>query len=210
MTGSRRSTRPRRRPRQQRAEQRLRAILEATAVLLERHGPDDLTTNRIAAELRMSVGTLYHYFPNKQAILYAMGADWLQKWQEAFDRIETIVPSCGSIEEFVDRAVDCMLEVYRGQRGIRHLVQALSAIPELRALDLRGDDDAARRLSDILRRLGMRARPAERERIARAYMKVGNALLPEIAQQDAAAARSNLADLKAMLCLLLERRVSRP
>ena len=60
----------RRAPRQKRAQKRINEILEATARLLARVGLDDLTTVLIARELGISVGSVYHYFPNKfRAIL---------------------------------------------------------------------------------------------------------------------------------------------
>lgn len=45
------------------------AILEATAQILSKDGREALTTNRIAERAGVSIGTLYQYFPNKQAIL---------------------------------------------------------------------------------------------------------------------------------------------
>lgn len=48
------------------------AILEATARLLENGGIGAITTNRVAEAAGINVATLYHYFPNKQAILVAL------------------------------------------------------------------------------------------------------------------------------------------
>jgi AcrR family transcriptional regulator len=45
------------------------AIVEAAAYILERHGWDRLTTNRIAERAGVNIGSLYQYFPNKEAIL---------------------------------------------------------------------------------------------------------------------------------------------
>jgi AcrR family transcriptional regulator len=47
----------------------VRAILEAAAQLLEAHGPEAVTTDRIAARAGVSVGSLYQYFPSKEAIV---------------------------------------------------------------------------------------------------------------------------------------------
>jgi AcrR family transcriptional regulator len=47
-------------------------ILEATARILQREGPAALNTNYIAERAGISVGTLYQYFSNKEAILVAM------------------------------------------------------------------------------------------------------------------------------------------
>ena len=63
---------PRRAPKQARARATHATILEAAAQILDSEGERGLTTNRVAARAGVSIGTLYQYFPNKQAILVAM------------------------------------------------------------------------------------------------------------------------------------------
>lgn len=58
-----------RKPRQERSRYKVELILEATLRLLEKQGLDGLTTNAVAAAAGVSIGTLYQYFPNKDAIL---------------------------------------------------------------------------------------------------------------------------------------------
>jgi AcrR family transcriptional regulator len=67
-----RSATPRRRPKQPRALATREAIFEAAAQILEREGEAAFNTNRIAERAGVSVGTLYQYFPDKQAILVQM------------------------------------------------------------------------------------------------------------------------------------------
>jgi AcrR family transcriptional regulator len=64
-----RSREPRRRPRQVRAELTRGRILDAAAHIFSEYGYAAGTTNRIAEEARVSIGSLYQYFPNKDAIL---------------------------------------------------------------------------------------------------------------------------------------------
>jgi len=59
----------RRSPRQQRALETVRAILEAAAEVMATEGMARATTNRIAERAGVSIGSLYQYFPNKEAIL---------------------------------------------------------------------------------------------------------------------------------------------
>jgi len=63
---------PRRRPVQERSLATVEAILQAAAQVFERHGYAAGTTNRIAERAGVSIGTLYQYFPNKDAILVAL------------------------------------------------------------------------------------------------------------------------------------------
>lgn len=77
---------PRKRPRQTRAEVTVDAIFEATIQLLLVDGPQRLTTTRVAQRAGVSVGTMYQYFPHKQALIYALNERYLEALAE---RIET-------------------------------------------------------------------------------------------------------------------------
>jgi AcrR family transcriptional regulator len=62
----------RRNPRQQRAQATVEAVLEAAAQILEAKGMEGASTNAIATRAGVSVGSLYQYFPNKEALLLAL------------------------------------------------------------------------------------------------------------------------------------------
>jgi AcrR family transcriptional regulator len=70
---------PRKTPAQARSAVTVDAISEATIQVLLSHGPDRLTTTRVAERAGVSVGTLYQYFPNKQSLLFAVLEDHLDK-----------------------------------------------------------------------------------------------------------------------------------
>ena len=63
---------PRKQPRQARSKVTVDAVFEATIQVLLSDGPQRLTTTRVAVRAGVSVGTLYQYYPNKQALLYAV------------------------------------------------------------------------------------------------------------------------------------------
>lgn len=63
---------PRKKPAQPRATATVDVILEAAADILERHGLEGYTTNEIAARAGVSIGSLYQYFPNKDAVTIAL------------------------------------------------------------------------------------------------------------------------------------------
>lgn len=69
--------RARKHPRQARATVTLDAIFEATIQVLVSDGPHRLTTTRVADRAGVSVGTMYQYFPHKQALFYALNARYL-------------------------------------------------------------------------------------------------------------------------------------
>jgi len=59
-------------PRQARAKRTIESIFEATARIVEREGAEALSTNKVAQQAGVSIGTLYQYFPTKEAIVVAM------------------------------------------------------------------------------------------------------------------------------------------
>src|SRR5260370_3447682 len=60
---------PRKSASQKRSRVTVETLLDATARVLTREGYDRASTNRIAAKAGVSVGSLYQYFPNKEALV---------------------------------------------------------------------------------------------------------------------------------------------
>jgi AcrR family transcriptional regulator len=65
-------TTPRKQPAQARARATVQAILDATAQVLVEHGYERATTNVVARRAGVSIGSLYQYFPNKEALVTAL------------------------------------------------------------------------------------------------------------------------------------------
>ncbi len=63
---------PRKHARQERSRSMIDALLEATARIVSQAGLDRATTNRIADVAGVSIGSLYQYFPGKEALLAAL------------------------------------------------------------------------------------------------------------------------------------------
>lgn len=193
---------PRRQPVQERAKQKTQQILDATARLLDEVGFDDLTTILIAKDLGISVGALYHYFPNKHAILYALGEQWLNRMTEALEAAERLPIESMGLESFVSSQLDLMLDVYREQKAILPLAQALWAIPELRELDAQHDYVVISHFVRMYRRLGFEKADDELNRIGRLQLETSHALLLSVVEQSPERSIKSLADLKS-LCLFL-------
>jgi AcrR family transcriptional regulator len=66
------ANRPRRQAKQERSRETVEALLEAAARVLQERGYARASTNRIAEVAGASVGTLYEYFANKEAVYEAL------------------------------------------------------------------------------------------------------------------------------------------
>jgi AcrR family transcriptional regulator len=72
MTSRKIKTQPRKRPRQARASATVEAVLAAAAEVFEGEGFAAANVNKIAARAGVSVGSLYQYYPSKEALLVAL------------------------------------------------------------------------------------------------------------------------------------------
>jgi AcrR family transcriptional regulator len=63
---------PRKKPTQSRSEDTVAAIVEAAAQVLESDGFEGFNTNAVAVRAGVSIGSLYQYFPNKDALTVAL------------------------------------------------------------------------------------------------------------------------------------------
>jgi AcrR family transcriptional regulator len=70
---------PRKLPRQTRSRASFDAILAGCARVLERGGYESLTTNAIAEAAGVGIGTLYDFFPNREAIVVALAEQRLER-----------------------------------------------------------------------------------------------------------------------------------
>jgi AcrR family transcriptional regulator len=66
------ATKPRKNASQQRSRATVDALVEATARILVKEGFDKASTNRIAEKAGVSIGSLYQYYPSKEALVAAV------------------------------------------------------------------------------------------------------------------------------------------
>ena len=121
----------RRAPKQERALHKIDLIFEATMRLLDSVEIVNLTTNAIAAKAGISIGTLYQYFDDKDAILDALSGRELKglgsKVMEAMDPAVL-----RTSEERLRMMVSAVFETYGGRRRV-HRVLLEHALTQRRA-----------------------------------------------------------------------------
>ena len=200
-----RKTESRAQPVQKRAQQRRNLILGVTAELLEEVGQDDLTTILVAKRAGVSVGTLYHYFPNKYAIMYALAEQWVGEMDVALQALEIEPVESYSVKRFVESSVERILAVYTNQQGLLPLVQAMYGVPELKELDLVHDELIITSMARMFKRMDISSKANELARLGRTYLELSHALIIVAVNQNKTDAEKTLSELKFLNLSLLER-----
>ena len=98
--------------RQARGERRMAELLDAAGQVFAESGYSAATTNAIAARAGVSPGTLYQYFPNKDAIADAVGELYTAELREVMDRVLVRLPDGMSLAGLLDLVVDPLVEYH--------------------------------------------------------------------------------------------------
>ena len=105
-------TNPRKHASQERSRATVDALVEATARILVREGFDKASTNRIALKAGVSVGSLYQYYPSKEALVAAV----VDRHQQELMQVvrEALAKVAGKpLEEAVRTLVTVAIEAHR-------------------------------------------------------------------------------------------------
>ncbi|MCE7999341.1 MAG: TetR/AcrR family transcriptional regulator [Rhodobiaceae bacterium] len=128
---------PKNKPRQKRAIETYERVLDVAARLLEEEGVERISTNLIAEKAEITPPTLYRYFPNKYAVLRALGDRLMQEQNEIFERF--LADAGGSIEAQIEGTYENLMETLRVTEqhpGGLSIMRALRAVPTLQQVRL--------------------------------------------------------------------------
>ncbi|WP_168197831.1 TetR/AcrR family transcriptional regulator [Pseudolabrys sp. FHR47] len=126
------------------------AVHEAAIQVLLRDGAERLTTTRVAERAGVSVGTLYQYYPNKQALLCAVLEIHLGKVADA------VTAACESargkaMSDIVERVVEAYLDAKMARRDISMALYRIAAEIDGAAVARRSLQKSVKSLEQSLR-----------------------------------------------------------
>ncbi|OBV40983.1 TetR/AcrR family transcriptional regulator [Janthinobacterium psychrotolerans] len=131
---------PRKRPSQARSIAAVAAMVEAAARIIETRGWAALTTNHVAERAGFSIGSLYQYFPSKEALLAELlRRERAQLLREVRQATETAASLAPAIEQ-------CIAAGLRHQFGRPALALALEYVPA--SLAMHQEDTVLRQALD--------------------------------------------------------------
>ena len=114
-------TKPRKNASQERSRATVDALIEATARILVRDGFDNASTNRIAEVAGVSVGSLYQYFPSKEALVAAVIERHDQEiMQVVRDAMAEVAPL--PVRKAVRGLVTAAIEAHRVDPGLHRVL----------------------------------------------------------------------------------------
>ena len=189
---------PRPRRRQARGERRIELILDVAAQVFADVGFEAATTNAIAARAGMSPGSLYQFFPNKDAVAEALAARFAERLQatreDAFDPEIATLP----LDQMIDRVVDPLVAFYLVHPGFLALFAGSDVSPRLAAVTRDFHEGVVERAERILMARAPRLAPDKLERVARVSVQIVRAMLPLIASVDPSERWAMIHELKAV------------
>lgn len=183
------------RKRQKRGMDRMESLLAAAALEFAEQGYERCTTNQIAARAGVSPGTLYQFFPHKQAMAQALAS----RYAVAFEAVHANVFSEGMeklpLPQWIDLIVDPFLEFHRAAPAFEALLLA-GALGE-RTVSLK--HAFAKRLAGLFLLRCPGAKRLEMQNAAEVAMAIFSGMLPMLIQGGPAARRRATVELKLVL-----------
>jgi len=176
----------RRVPQQERGVKTIEVILQAAGQEIERGGLAKLTTKRIATAAGLSVGGLYEYFPNKEAVVHALASRWLEQIKDAIAAVHPAKTGCQDLVRYLTMVFEAVKPHYQQVPGVSGLISVLSSVPELQALEDEIDVQVNGLLADAIASLVPHVDAAQCMTMARALTILDHYLLIEAILRDPA------------------------
>lgn len=114
-------------PTQERAQRTIDMIFEATAQIVESEGEAGLSTNKVARKAGFSVGTLYQYFPTKEAILVSMiGVERRRVMDEIQARLRQAVQERAAPQQVLREHIRALVLAFGAGTGLKRAMIRLA------------------------------------------------------------------------------------
>ena len=168
----------RHRPARPHAHETVARILRAADELLVAGGATGLNTKRVAEAAGVAVGTVYNWFPDKEAIAEALA---LHAWGELSSLIADVAEAseAGSVEDPLAEALSALVGGFRARQGFLALWFGELRTERLRDATRPYRDTVSASVERILAVAYPQTSPAQRATVARIVVLIGDGLLRE-------------------------------
>ena len=198
----------RRRPRQSRGQKRVELLLDAAAAVIAESGLEAATAEAIAQRARTAKGSLYQFFPNRDAVLAALALRYADEMRTIHERAFPVDPRSLSLDRMIDRIVKPLAEFHDRNPAFRRVFASSegpgddtrSAPARLRAQLFESFVD---RLDVQFAGQNPKLATRDRRRAALVAASIGQVVLARRARAAAADKKALLDDLKRILIAYL-------
>lgn len=189
----------RRQPVQQRGQQRIERLLNAADALFAEVGYEQATTNAIAARAGTSIGSLYQFFDDKQAILEALAQRYRDQLHAVHDAVLTPENAHLPLPEIYDRVLRALADFHARNRGFRPLFYGSATTGELSAAGEALREECIGRVEQMMALRLPKLAPERRRLLATINVEVIRALLPLSESGDELFRQTMIDEIKKML-----------
>lgn len=199
----------RRKPRQARSQERVNRILDAAEGLFASHGYAATTTNAIAAQAQVPIGSLYQFFPDKAAILQALAlryAELLHQELVLMTENEAVALPLG---DYVNQLIDTTVRFFTDNPSYYAIfMEVQGTVRELEEIDEATDAKLIQDLASSLASRDPSLDPGDCEVIAFVLVKAIGTLLWLSLSQEPQYQKRLIAETKRMTLSYLKSYVS--
>lgn len=126
----------RRQPRQDRSRERVDHILATAQALIGEKGLAAMAMTDIASASGMSLPSVYHYFPNRTAVMAELYRRFSDRFQGVLSRILASIETASDIFPATDAIVDSYFDLVKAEPAIQDLLNAVQADKDMLTLDI--------------------------------------------------------------------------
>jgi len=199
----------RRHPRQSRGQKRVELLLDAAASVIAESGLEAATAEAIALKARTAKGSLYQFFPNRDAVLAALALRYADEMRHIHERAIPMDPQGLELDRLIDRIIRPLADFHDRHPAFRLVFASVEGpADETRAAParLRAQlfDSFVDRLDVLFASRNPRLPARDRRRAALISASVGQAVLARRSRASAAEKKPLLDDLHRLLHVYLE------
>lgn len=172
-------------PQQSRSRKRFEQILQAAAAVFAEVGYEAATTEAIAQRANTSIGSLYRFFPDKSAVLYALAERYAEQMRVLFATKFNSHTVDRPLAQVVSDTVEAFDDFFTTVPGAQAIMLRSRVSPELQAVNQRADREIVAQLEAFFALRQPQMEPEQRQLAALVSVEITGALqLLSLAQAD--------------------------
>jgi AcrR family transcriptional regulator len=172
----------RKKPTQARSKEKYHRILDVVAELVESGGTDSITTNLIAEQVGVPIGTLYQFFPNKESILFALFERQLEELNVYFEPFLSEEHDNEELDELMWQAILTISSAYQRVPGMVNIMNNMHIHPDFRELGMENNAKLAKLVSTFLARRVPSAGTEQLAKVSESIIELGDAIFRKLLQ----------------------------